>query len=131
MAWAARPGGSHRSHASRPLKLAAVNVPSAAALGTIWVKNSYRAKIGMIRKTARSLPRRERSSPAMLVVTSRARVMQNSTWSGTATSAMTRPARPRASPTVTPSSPITFASGQAPAAEAASSPAASGRTRSG
>ena len=114
-----------------PRKLAVVKVPSAASLGTTWVKNSYKAKIGMIRNAARSLPRRERSNPAMLVVASRASVMQNSTWSSTATTATSTPNRPRASPTVTPSRPITLASGQAPVAEAASSPTASGRMRSG
>src|SRR5690349_24741843 len=67
----------------------------------------------------------------MLVVTNRASVMQNSTSSTTATTAMTSPVRPRASPTVTPSRPTTLASGQAPAADAASSPTASGRVRSG
>ena len=67
----------------------------------------------------------------MLVVASRASVMQNSTWSSTATTATTTPDRPRASPTVTPSRPITLASGQAPVAEAASSPVTSGRMRSG
>ena len=67
----------------------------------------------------------------MLVVTSRASVMQNSTWSSTATTAMSTPDRPRASPMVTPSRPITLASGQAPAADAASSPTTSGRMRSG
>ena len=76
----------------------------------------------MIRKAARSLPRRERSSPAMLVVTNRASVMQNSTCSTTATTATSRPSAPRASPTVTPSRPIRLASGQAPVAEAASRP---------
>ena len=67
----------------------------------------------------------------MLVVTNRAIVMQNSTSSTTATTAMTRPNAPLASPTVTPSRPTTLASGQAPVAEAASSPTASGRVRSG
>jgi hypothetical protein len=57
--------------------------------------------------------------------------MQNSTWNTTATTAMTTPDTPRASPTVTPSRPITLASGQAPAAEAASRPVTSGRMRSG
>ena len=67
----------------------------------------------------------------MLVVTSRASVMQNSTWSSTATTATSTPDGPRASPTVTPSRPITLATGQAPVAEAASRPTASGRRRSG
>ena len=67
----------------------------------------------------------------MLVVTSRASVMQNSTCSTTATTATSRPSGPRASPTVTPSRAIRLATGQAPAAEAASSPTASGRVRSG
>src|SRR6516162_10101974 len=75
--------------------------------------------IGMNRKTARCLPRRERSSPAMLVVTKRARVMQNSTCSSTATRATSTPSTPRASPITTPSRPITLAAGQAPVAEAA------------
>ncbi len=105
--------------------------PSAATLGTTWMKNSYKAKIGMTRKAARSLPRRERSIPAMLVVTNRASVMQNSTCSTTATTATSRPSAPRARPTVTPSRPSTLASGQAPVADAASSPTASGRMRSG
>ena len=65
------------------------------------------------------------------MVANRARVMQNSTCSSTATGAMSRPGAPRASPTVTPSRPITLASGQTPAAEAASRPTASGRARSG
>jgi len=85
----------------------------------------------MTRKTARSLPRRERSILAMLVVTSRARVMQNSTCSATATTATNRPSGPLASPTITPSRPIRLAAGQAPVAEAASSPTESGRVRSG
>ena len=131
MACAARPGGSQRIQASTPAKLAAVIPPCAAALGITWPSSSIRAKIGMNRNAARSLPRRERSSLAMLVVTSRARVMQNSTCSATATTATSRPSGPLASPTVTPSRPIRLAAGQAPAAEAASSPTASGRVRSG
>ncbi len=131
MACAARPGGSQRSQASMPRKAAAVIPPCDAALGISWPSSSIRAKIGMIRKTARSLPRRERSSLAMLVVTSRARVMQNSTCSATATTATSRPSGPLASPTSTPSSPIRLATGHAPAADAASSPAASGRVRTG
>ena len=85
----------------------------------------------MIRNAAKSLPRRERSIPARAAVTNRASVMQNSTSSRTASSATNRPSPPRASPTVTPSRPITLASGQAPVAEAASSPTASGRVRTG
>ena len=88
MACAARPGGSQRSHLSIPAKVAAVILPSAAILGTTWAKASYRAKIGMTRNAARSLPRRDRSSPAMAVVTNRASVMQNSTSSSTASSAI-------------------------------------------
>ena len=131
IACAARPGGSQRIHASTPAKLAAVIPPWAAALGITWPSSSITAKIGMNRKTARSLPRRERSSLAMLVVTSRASVMQNRTCSTTATTATSRPSAPWARPTVTPSRPIRLASGQAPAADAASSPTASGRVRSG
>ena len=131
IACAARPGGIQRIHTSTPAKLAGVSLPSAVSFGTTWVKTSYRAKIGMIRKAARSLPRRERSSPARPAVTNRASVMQNSTSSRTASSAMNRPNPPRASPTVTPSRPTRLASGQAPVAEAASSPTASGRVRSG
>ena len=67
----------------------------------------------------------------MLVVTKRAITMQNSTCSSTAISAMSTPDRPRANPITTPSRPITLAAGQAPVAEAASSPMASGRVRSG
>ena len=77
------------------------------------------------------MPRRERSSPAMPVVTNRASVMQNSTCSSTATSAMSTPTARGPARSVTPSRPITLASGQAPVAEAASSPVASGRVRSG
>ena len=114
-----------------PAKLAAVILPSAASLGTTWAKASYSAKIGMIRNAARSRPRRERSSPARTVVTNRASVMQNSTCSTTATTATITPNPPLARPTVTPSRPTTLASGQAPVAEAASRPTASGRVRSG
>ncbi len=131
IACAARPGGIQRIHTSTPANLAGVSLPSPASFGTSWVKSSYRAKIGMIRRAAKSLPRRERSSPARLAVTNRAIVMQNSTSSTTASKAMSKPNPPRASPTVTPSRPTRLASGQAPAAEAASSPTASGRVRSG
>ncbi len=131
IACAARPGGSQRIHASTPAKPAAVIPPLAAALGITWPSSSIRANIGMTRKTARSLPRRERSSLAMLVVTSRASVMQNSTCSATATTATSRPSGPRARPTITPSRPSRLATGQAPAADAASNPTASGRVRSG
>ena len=131
MACAARPGGSQRSHWSIPAKVSAVILPSAAILGTTWAKASYRAKIGMTRNTARSRPRRDRSSPAMAVVTSRASVMQNSTCSSTASSAASSPRTPWARPMVTPSRPTTLATGQAPVAEAASRPTASGRVRSG
>ena len=126
-----RPGGSQRSHPLTPAKLATVSFPSAVSLGTTWANASYRAKIGRTRRAAKSLPRRERSSPASAVVTNRARTMQNSTCSSTATTATTTPAAPRARPTVTPSRPSTLAAGQAPVAEAASSPTASGRVRSG
>ena len=85
----------------------------------------------MIRNAAKSLPRRERSIRARLVVTNRASAMQNSTSNTTATSATSTPNAPLASPTVTPSRPTRLASGQAPVAEAASSPTASGRVRSG
>jgi len=85
----------------------------------------------MIRKTAKSLPRRERSILAMLVVTNRASVMQNSNSSTTAASATRKPNAPLASPMVTPSRPSRVAIGQAPAAEAATSPTASGLVRSG
>ena len=131
MACAASPGGSQRSHRSIPSNARVVILPSAASLGTTWANVSYKAKIGMIRNAAKSLPRRDRSIPARPVVTNRASTMQNSTWSSTATTATSRPSGPRASPTVTPSRPITLASGQAPVAEAASRPTASGRVRSG
>ena len=131
IACTARPGGVQRSHRSTPPKLAAVSAPSPASFGTIWMKPSYTAKIGMIRRAAKSLPRRERSIPARPVVTNRASVMQNSTCSTTASSAMSTPSAPRASPMVTPSRPSRVAAGQAPVAEAASSPTASGRVRSG
>ena len=131
MACTARPGGSHRSHVSTPPKLEAVSAPSEASFGRIWKKPSYIAKIGMNRRAAKSLPRRERSIPARLVVTNRAIVMQNSTMSTTATSAMSSASAPWASPTVTPSRPSRVAAGQAPVAEAASSPTASGRMRTG
>ena len=94
MACAARPGGSQRSHLSIPAKVSAVILPSAASLGTTWAKASYRAKIGMTRNAAKSLPRRDRSSPARPVVTNRASVMQNSTCSSTASSATTTPSAP-------------------------------------
>ena len=131
IACTARPGGVQRSQWSTPPKLAAVSAPSPASFGTIWMKPSYSAKIGMIRRAAKSLPRRERSTPAMPVVTNRASVMQNSTCSTTASSAMSTPSAPWASPIVTPSRPSSVAAGQAPVAEAASSPTASGRVRSG
>ena len=131
MACAAIPGGIQRSHASTPAKLRAVSLPSAVSFGTTWVKVSYRAKTGMIRKAAKSLPRRERSRPARAVVTNRASVIQNMICSSTASTAMSRPSAPLASPAVTPSRPIRLASGQAPVAEAASRPTASGRVRSG
>ena len=81
IACTARPGGVQRSHRSTPPKLAAVSAPSEASFGTIWMKPSYTAKIGMISRAAKSLPRRERSIPASPVVTNRASVMQNSTCS--------------------------------------------------
>jgi hypothetical protein len=130
-ACAARPGGIQRSQASTPAKLDAVSLPVAAILGTTWVNASYAAKIGMISSTAKSRPRRERSIRARLVVTNLASTMQNSTCSSTASTAMIRPSAPRATPTVTPIRPITLASGHAPVAEAASSPTASWRVRSG
>ncbi len=113
------------------MKLAAVILPSAAALGTTWVKNSYSATSGMIMNAARSRPRRERNRLAREVVTNRDRAMQNSTCNPTAITATIRPSAPLASPTVTPSRPITLASGQAPVAEAASSPVMSLRVRNG
>ena len=131
IACAARPGGIQRSQLSTPAKLAAVSFPSAVSRGTICTKASYRAKTGRMSRAARSRPRRERSSPARAVVTNRASVMQNSTCSSTASTAISTPTPPWASPTVTPSRPITLASGQMPVAEAASSPTASGRRRSG
>jgi hypothetical protein len=70
----------------------------------------------------------------MLVVTNRASVMQNSTCSTTATSTTSTtstPGVPLASPAVSPGRPSRLAAGQAPVAEAASSPTASGRVRSG
>ena len=84
--WRARPGRAAASAATgrSRRRSRAVILPSAASLGTTWAKASYRAKIGMTRNAARSLPRRDRSSPARPVVTSRASVMQNSTCSSTA-----------------------------------------------
>ena len=79
IACAARPGGSQRIQLSMPAKLAGLSCPEEAARGITWMRNSNMAKIGMNRKTARSLPRRERSSPANPVVTNRASTMQNST----------------------------------------------------
>ena len=74
-----RPGGSQRIQLSMPAKLAGLSFPEATARGITWMRNSKAAKMGMIRNTARSLPRRERSSRAMLVVANRASTMQNST----------------------------------------------------
>ena len=53
------------------------------ALG--WANSSYSAKRGRPGTAAKSLPRRDRSIPARLVVTSRASAMQNSTSRTTAT----------------------------------------------
>ena len=94
MACAASPGGSHRSHRSMPAKACAVILPSAASRGTVWANSSYSAKRGTIRKAAKSLPRRDRSSPARLVVTNRASAMQNSTSRTTASRATIMPGRP-------------------------------------
>jgi hypothetical protein len=57
----------------------------------------------------------------------RDRAMQNRTSSTTATTATITPNAPVARPTVTPSRPMTLASGQKPVNDAASRPAASGR----
>ena len=61
----------------------------------------------------------------------RDRATQNRTCSTTATTATIMPNAPLARPTVTPSRPMTLASGQRPVNDAASKPAASGRVRSG
>src|SRR5215472_5449064 len=71
----------------------------------------------MNRNAAKSLPRRERRTLAMAVVTNRASVMQNSTSSSTAATATSTPSGPLASPTVDPSRPSTLASGQRPGAQ--------------
>ncbi len=57
--------------------------------------------------------------------------MQNRTCSTTAATATVMPSPPLARPTVTPSRPMTLASGQKPVNDAASRPTASGRVRSG
>ena len=113
------------------MKLAAVILPSLTAFGTTCVKSSYNANSGMIMNAARSRPRRERSMLARDVVMNRARTTQNRTCSTTATTATITPNPPLARPTVTPSRPMTFASGQKPVNDAASKPAASPRVRSG
>ena len=87
---------------------------------------------GHDRKAAKSLPRRDRSTPARLVVNEPGQRDAEQHLEHDRDQTATMHARPpRARPTVTPSSPITLASGHAPAAEAASSPTASERVRSG